>query len=122
VIHSILEKEQILALQNLVREVPVPDHVLRQAVELVTKTRPGTEHSSPFVDQYLGWGAGPRASQFLILGAKTRALSKGRYNVELEDLQALAVPVLRHRIVTNYAAEAEGISSVDVINRLLKSL
>jgi len=121
-IKSILEKEQILDLQKLVREVPVPDHVLKQAVELVTKTRPNTEHSTAFVNQYLGWGAGPRASQYIILGAKTRALSQGRYNVEIEDLKALAVPVLRHRIVTNYAAEAEGISTVDVVNKLLESL
>ena len=121
-IDSILEKDQILDLQKLVREVPVPDHVLNQAVKLVTMTRPGTENSSKFVNQYLGWGAGPRASQYIILGAKTRALSRGRYNVEIEDLHALAVPVLRHRIVTNYAAEAEGISTVDVINKLLESL
>ncbi|MGM0458859.1 MAG: AAA family ATPase [Bacteroidota bacterium] len=121
-IGSILEKEQILRLQDLVREVPVPDHVLEQAVKLVTRTRPGTEHSDAYVNQYLGWGAGPRASQYLILGGKTRALSRGRYNVELEDLHALAVPVLRHRIVTNYAAEAEGISTVDVIHKLLKDL
>lgn len=121
-IESILEKEQILNLQNLVREVPVPDHVLNQAVKLITMTRPGKDNSSEFVNQYLGWGAGPRASQYIILGAKTRALSRGRYNVETEDLHALAVPVLRHRIVTNYAAEAEGISTVDVIHKLLKSL
>lgn len=121
-IESILEKEQILELQNLVREIPVPDQVLEQAVELVTKSRPDTNGSPKFVDQYLGWGAGPRASQYLILGAKTRALSRGRYNVELEDIHALAVPVLRHRIVTNYAAEAEGISTVDVINKLIGSL
>ncbi|NBC26859.1 MAG: AAA domain-containing protein [Bacteroidetes bacterium] len=121
-IDSILEKKQILDLQHLVREVPVPDHVLNQAVQLVTMTRPGKNNSSDFVNQYLGWGAGPRASQYLIIGAKTRALSRGRYNVEIEDLHALAIPVLRHRIVTNYAAEAEGISTVDVINTLVDSL
>ncbi|REL38324.1 MoxR family ATPase [Rhodohalobacter sp. SW132] len=119
---SILDKTQILELQDLVRQVPVPDHVLKQAVKLVTMTRPGRDESSDFVNQYLGWGAGPRASQYIILGAKTRALSRGRYNVEMEDLKALAVPVLRHRIVTNYAAEAEGISTVDVIHKLLESL
>lgn len=121
-IDSILEKNQILDLQHLVREVPVPDHVLNQAVKLVTMTRPGKDNGSDFVNQYLGWGAGPRASQYLIIGAKTRALSRGRYNVEIEDLHALAIPVLRHRIVTNYAAEAEGISTVDVINTLVDSL
>lgn len=121
-IHSVLEKQQILDLQALVREVPVPDHVLEKTVKLVSQTRPGTEMAPDFINQYLSWGAGPRASQYLILGAKTRALSKGRYNVEIEDIKALAVPILRHRIVANYAAEAEGLSSVDIIHKLLKSL
>lgn len=121
-INSILEKEQILELQNLIREVPVPDKVLEKAVRLVTQTRPNTELSPKLVNEYLSWGAGPRASQYLILGAKTRALSEGRYNVELDDIKSLAIPVLRHRIVTNYAAEAEGLSTVDIINKLVKSL
>lgn len=121
-INSILEKDEILELQDLIREVPVPKQVLEKAVTLVTQTRPGTEMAPDFVNQYLSWGAGPRASQYLILGAKTRALSKGRYNVEMEDLRAIAVPVLRHRIVTNYAAEAEGLNTVTVIEKLLKSL
>lgn len=121
-INSILEKEQITDLQNLVRQVPVPDHILDKAVELVTKTRPGRDAVPDFVNNYLSWGAGPRASQYLILGAKTRALASGRFNVEMEDIEALAVPVLRHRIVANYAAEAEGLSTVDLINRLLKTL
>ena len=121
-INSILEKDQILELQNLIREVPVPDQVLEKAVRLVTQTRPNTELSPKLVNEYLSWGAGPRASQFLILGAKTRALSEGRYNVELSDIKSLAIPVLRHRIVTNYAAEAEGLSTVDIINKLVKTL
>ncbi|MEX2457140.1 MAG: MoxR family ATPase [Balneolaceae bacterium] len=121
-IDSILEKEEILELQNLIREVPVPKQVLEKAVTLVTQTRPGTEMAPDFVNQYLSWGAGPRASQYLILGAKTRALSKGRYNVEMEDLRAIAIPVLRHRIVTNYAAEAEGLTTVNIIEKLLKLL
>lgn len=121
-INSILEKEEILELQDLIREVPVPKQVLEKAVTLVTQTRPGTEMAPEFVNQYLSWGAGPRASQYLILGAKTRALSKGRYNVEMEDLHAIAVPVLRHRIVTNYAAEAEGLTTVTIIEKLLKLL
>lgn len=120
-IHSVLEKEQILDIQKMVREVPLPDHVLDKTVKLVTQSRPNTEHAPNFVNQYLSWGAGPRASQYLVLGAKTRALSKGRYNVEMEDIEALAVPVLRHRIVTNYAAEAEGLSTVDIIHKLLKN-
>lgn len=121
-IQSILNKEQIIEFQELVREVPLPDHVLNKTVKLVTQTRPNRADSTKFVDKYLSWGAGPRASQYLVLGAKTRALSMGRYNVEMEDIEALAVPVLRHRIVTNYAAEAEGLSSEDIIKQLLKNL
>lgn len=121
-IESVLEKDQIIDIQNLVREVPLPDHVLDKTVKLVTQSRPNTEHSPDFVDKYLSWGAGPRASQYLALGAKTRALSEGRYNVEMEDIEALAVPVLRHRIVTNYAAEAEGLTTVDIIHKLLKNI
>ncbi|MEX2435549.1 MAG: MoxR family ATPase [Balneolaceae bacterium] len=121
-IHSILEKDQIIDFQHLIRKVPVPDHVLSKTIKLVTQTRPDTDHSPDLVNKYLSWGAGPRASQYLILGAKTRALSKGRYNVDMEDIQALAVPVLRHRIVTNYAAEAEGLTTVDIIHKLVSNL
>jgi MoxR-like ATPase len=121
-IQSILDKSQILDFQKLVREVPVPSHVLDKTVKLVTMTRPGREQTPDFVNKYLSWGAGPRASQYLILGSKTRALSQGRYNVEPEDVESLAVPVLRHRIVTNYAAEAEGLGAVDIIQMLLKNL
>ncbi len=121
-IDSVLEKNQILEFQNLVREVPVPESVLDMAVHLVTMTRPGTSEAPEFVDKYLSWGAGPRASQYLILGAKTRALSRGRFNVTEKDIEALAVPVLRHRIVTNYAAEAEGIDTVNVIKKLIDAL
>lgn len=119
---SILEKDQIMELQQIVREVPLPDHVLDKTVKLVTQTRPDTSMAPDFVNKYVSWGAGPRASQFLVIGAKTRALSRGRYNVEMEDIEALAVPVLRHRVVTNYAAEAEGITTVDVIHKLLNQL
>ncbi len=121
-VNSVLEKEQILQIQSLVREVPLPEHVLHKTVKLVTQTRPKTQHSPDIVDKYLSWGAGPRASQYLALGAKTRALSQGRFNVEMEDIETLAVPVLRHRIVTNYAAEAEGLTTVDIINELVENL
>ncbi len=121
-IRSILEKEQILEIQEMVREVPLPENVLHKTVKLVNQTRPNTEIAPDYVNKYLSWGAGPRASQYLALGAKTRALSQGRFNVDLDDIKALAVPVLRHRIVTNYAAEAEGLTTVDIINRLLKNL
>ena len=121
-INQVLNGEQIIELQKLVREVPVPESVLQMAVKLVSMTRPRTEHSPDFVDKYLSWGAGPRASQFLILGGKTRALSRGRFNVTEEDIRALAVPVLRHRIVNNYAAEAEGFTTVKLIDQLLDQL
>ena len=121
-IESILEKEQIIEIQEMVREVPLPEHVLHKTVTLVSETRPENPRAPDFVKKYLSWGAGPRASQYLALGAKTRALSLGRYNVEMDDIHALAVPVLRHRIVTNYAAEAEGLNTVDIIQKLLKRL
>lgn len=121
-VQSVLEKEQIIEFQKLVREVPLPEHVLDKTVRLVTQTRPNTQGSPEFIDKYISWGAGPRASQYLVVGAKTRALSQGRYNVEMEDIEALAVPVLRHRIVTNYAAEAEGLGTVDIIKKLFKQL
>ncbi|MEX0779331.1 MAG: MoxR family ATPase [Balneolales bacterium] len=118
-LNAILDAGQIKEYQNLIREVPVPESVLNYAVKLVSMTRPNNGHSPEFIHKYMSWGAGPRASQYLILGGKTRALSKGRFNVTEEDIEALAIPVLRHRIVNNYAAEAEGISTVDLIKRLV---
>ncbi|MGN8226506.1 AAA family ATPase [Gracilimonas sp. BCB1] len=117
-IEALVTKEKIKELQALVREVPVPDNVLDYAVELVSKTRPGTDMAPDFVNKYMSWGAGPRASQFLILGGKARALSQGRYHVTEEDIKTLAIPVLRHRIVNNYAAEAEGYTTVKLIEML----
>lgn len=117
-IEALVTKEKIKELQNLVREVPVPDNVLDYVVELVSKTRPGTDMAPDYVNKYMSWGAGPRASQYLILGGKARALSQGRYNVTEEDIKVLAIPVLRHRIVNNYAAEAEGFTTVKLINML----
>lgn len=121
-INPVLNAEQIVELQDLVREVPVPDGVLNSAVELVTKTRPQSDIAPEFVKKYMSWGAGPRASQYLILGGKARALTRGRYNVSEEDVRALAKPVLRHRIVNNYAAEAEGLSHDKLIEMLLDEL
>jgi MoxR-like ATPase len=118
-IQPLLTKEKIQNLQSLVREVPVPDNVLDFAVELVSKTRPNTPIAPDYINKYMSWGAGPRASQYLILGGKARALSQGRYHVTEEDIKALAIPVLRHRIVNNYAAEAEGFTTVKLINMLL---
>ncbi len=118
-IEALVTKDRIKELQSLVREVPVPDNVLDYAVELVSKTRPNTNMAPDFVNKYMSWGAGPRASQFLILGGKARALSQGRYHVTEEDIRVLAIPVLRHRIVNNYAAEAEGYTTVKLINMLI---
>ncbi len=120
-IQALISKEKIKELQDLVREVPVPESVLDYAVELVSKTRPNTPMAPDFINKYMSWGAGPRASQYLILGGKARALSQGRYHVTEEDITALAIPVLRHRIVNNYAAEAEGFTTVKLINMLTKN-
>ncbi|RNC85372.1 MAG: MoxR family ATPase [Balneola sp.] len=115
----ILTREEIEELQSLVLEVPVPESVLDYTVKLVGMTRPNSDLAPDYIKKYMSWGAGPRASQYLILGGKARALSQGRYNVTEEDIKALAVPVLRHRIVNNYAAEAEGHTVVSLINLLL---
>lgn len=119
-IKPLLNAAQIIELQNLTRRVPVSDHLVKYAVELVRKTRPNNEGSPDFVNQWLTWGAGPRASQFLIIGAKTRAILDGRPTPEIEDVKAMTKPVLRHRLVTSFNAAAEGITSVDVIDRLMK--
>jgi MoxR-like ATPase len=121
-INAVLNAEQIVELQDLVRQVPVPDGVLKSAVELVTKSRPQSEIAPEFIQKYMSWGAGPRASQYLVLGGKARALSRGRYNVSEDDIRALAKPVLRHRIVNNYAAEAEGLTADKLIEMLLDEM
>ncbi|NGP89083.1 AAA family ATPase [Fodinibius halophilus] len=121
-IEAVLDIEQVIELQDLVRKVPVPEGVLASAVELVTKTRPQSDIAPDFIKKYMSWGAGPRASQFLVLGGKARALTRGRYNVTEEDIRALAKPVLRHRIVNNYAAEAEGLSADKLIEMLLEEM
>lgn len=118
-LNSILEKSKIKELQSLVREVPVPESVLEYTVKLVGMTRPDSDMAPEYIKKYMSWGAGPRASQYLILGGKARALSEGRYNVTEDDIRTLAIPVLRHRIVNNYAAEAEGYTTVKLIERLL---
>ncbi len=117
----ILPAAEILKLQNLVRRVPVADHVVDYAVSLVRRTRPNEEGCPDFVREWISWGAGPRASQYLILGAKTRAILDGRPTPEVEDVKAVAKPVLRHRIVTNFNAEAENVTAVDIVQRLLET-
>ncbi len=117
---EIMSKEDLLRFQQLVRQTPVADNVIEYAVSLVGKTRPGRAGAPDFVTNYLSYGAGPRASQYLILGAKALALLDGRLTPLVSDVNRIAVPVLRHRIVPNFNAEAEGISTVDLINRLLQ--
>ncbi|MBX2964740.1 MAG: MoxR family ATPase [Cyclobacteriaceae bacterium] len=118
-VNKILSAEEILEYQHLVRRVPVPDNVIEYAVRLANKTRPHTAGASPMANDYLEWGAGPRASQFLILGAKCNALLNGKYSPDIEDVRAIAKPVLRHRIVRNFKAEAEGITIDALIEKLM---
>jgi MoxR-like ATPase len=118
-VNKVLTGEEISAFQHLVRRVPVPDNVIEYAVALSNKTRPGTTGASPIAGEYLEWGAGPRASQYLVLGAKCNALLNGKYSPDIEDVQAIAKPVMRHRIVRNFKAEAEGISVDQIIERLI---
>lgn len=118
-ITSVLSAEEITYFQHLVKRVPVADNVLRYAVTLTAKTRPQGEHATDVVKQYVSWGAGPRASQYLILGAKTHALINGKFAPDIEDVQAVALPILRHRIVPNYKAEAEGYNVTRIIKTLL---
>jgi MoxR-like ATPase len=118
-VNKSLTAEEIMEYQHLVRRVPVPDNVIEYAVRLANKTRPGTTGASPTANEYLEWGAGPRASQFLILGAKCNALLNGKYSPDMEDVRAIAKPVLRHRMVRNFKAEAEGITIDGLIEKLL---
>jgi MoxR-like ATPase len=119
-IETVLTGPEILELQRIVRQVPVTDHVVDYALALVRQTRVGEEGAPEFVNEWLSWGAGPRAVQYLLLGAKARALLHGRVHVSTDDIQALAPPVLRHRIVTNFSAESDGIRPDDVIQRLIE--
>jgi MoxR-like ATPase len=120
-IAATLSGEQILELQTIVRRVPVADHVIRYALDLVRRTRSSATDAPDFIRSYVQWGAGPRASQYLILGAKARAVLHGRYFAGCEDVRAVAGPVLRHRILTNFNAEAEGIKPDEIVRRLIES-
>jgi len=117
-VNKVLTAEEIVAFQHLVRRVPIADNVVEYAVKLSHLTRPGVNGSAN-ANQFLEWGAGPRASQFLVLGAKCNALLNGKYSPDIEDVQALARPVLRHRIVRNFKAEAEGVTVDGIIDKLL---
>jgi len=118
----VLDGNRIRELQEIVRRVPVSDRVIRYAVSIAEATRPGREKSAEIVNDYITWGAGPRASQYLILGAKARAVLQGRFYVACEDIRALAFAVLRHRILLNFSAEAEGITADTIIDKLLKAV
>ena len=117
-LRHVLSGEDILFFQNLVRKIPISDNVLEYAVQLTGKTRPNTERAGKNVNEYISWGAGPRASQYLVLGAKCHAAIHGKYSPDIADVQAIAKYVLRHRIVRNYKAEAEGITEEHVIEGL----
>jgi MoxR-like ATPase len=121
-LEQVLDAAKVIALQDLVRRVPVPDHLYELAVDLVRRTRPGGSEAPAWLKPLVGWGAGPRAAQYLILGAKTRAALRGSYVVRLEDVMAVADPVLRHRVVTTFTAESEGLTSRDVTRRLVEEL
>jgi MoxR-like ATPase len=121
-LNKIVSTEEIIEYQNLIRKVPVADNVIEFAVRAVNKTRPGNENSPQFVKNWISWGAGPRASQYLILAAKTRAVTQGRFSPNIEDVKTAMIPTLRHRIITNFSAEADGINSVEVIKKLLGEL
>jgi MoxR-like ATPase len=118
-LERVLKAEEIIELQQLVRRVPVPRHVVDYAVRLARTTRPGESEIPGFIKDWVSWGAGPRASQYLVLGAKTRSILRGRYSPDCEDVREVARPVLRHRIITNFNAEADGITTIDIIDRLL---
>ncbi|MBM3435887.1 MAG: AAA family ATPase [Bacteroidetes bacterium] len=115
----VLSADEIKYFQNLILKIPVPDNVYQYAVQLASRTRPGNNGSHEWADNYLTWGAGPRASQYLIIGAKCHAALHGKYSPDIEDIKAVADTVLRHRIILNYKAEAEGIKVQDIINKLL---
>jgi MoxR-like ATPase len=119
---TILNAQEIIQFQDLVRKVPVADNVIAYAVQLVTVTRPNTNGAPDFVRNWLSWGAGPRASQFLILGAKVKALLDGRHTPDIDDVRAMAGPVLRHRIVTNFNAEADGVAPIEIVRKLLDTV
>jgi MoxR-like ATPase len=118
-VSPVLSGEEILSYQKLIRRMPVAENVLNYAVNLASKTRPGREKATEEVNKYISWGAGPRASQFLVVGAKVHAALAGKYSPDIEDVQAVALPILRHRIVPNYKAEADGVTVETLISNLV---
>ena len=119
---AVLGREEILSLQDLVRRVPVARHISRYVARFVRSTRPHEPYAPEFVKEWVSWGAGPRACLFLIIGAKARAVLRGRYTVSMEDIQALALPVMRHRMGLNFAAQSEGVDTDEIVSRLLEAV
>jgi len=118
----LLDGEKVMRFQSLVRRIPVPDHIFHFAVDLVRRTRPGSPEAPSWITPYVGWGAGPRAVQYLILGARARAALTGSYMVRQEDIVAVAEPVLRHRLIKTFTAESEGVTCRSIIARLVDEL
>lgn len=116
---NVVDTNELIKYQDLVRKVPVADNVIEFAVKIVNNSRPSNESSPKFIKELVRWGAGPRASQYLILAAKTKAVLEGRFTPNIDDVKTALIPVLRHRIINNFNAEAEGISTIDIINRLI---
>lgn len=121
-LNRLITGDKILAFQQLVRRVPVPEHLYEYAVNIVRRTRPNQSESPQWVKDTVGWGAGPRAVQYLILGAKSRAALRGAYMASLEDLEAVAAPVLTHRVITNFSAESQGMTSKKIVQRLVQEM
>ena len=118
-LEKVVSAEEILYFQELIRRIPISDNVLQYAVTLATKTRPSTAAATKEVNSYLSWGAGPRASQYLVVGAKCHAALNGKFSPDIEDVKAVALPILRHRLVRNYRAEADGVSIEKIVNELV---
>ena len=118
-INTLFDAEEIIEVQHLIRRIPVPDNVIDYAVRLVSRTRPGQEDATDFVKNYIDWGAGPRASQNLVLAAKAHAAIHGKFSPDIEDVKAVSLGILRHRILKNYKAEAEGLTEEKIITELL---
>jgi MoxR-like ATPase len=118
-VNPVISGEEIVFYQQLIRKMPVTDNVIEYAVKLVSKTRPGGENAPEMINQFLSWGAGPRASQNLVVAAKCHAALNGKYSPDIEDIKAVAVPILRHRIVRNYKAEAEGYTVEKIVDSIL---
>ena len=122
VLDPVITKSEIASYQDLVRRVPASDNVVEYAVRLVSATRPSSDSAPDFIKQSVDWGAGPRASQYLVLGAKAKAILDGRPSPNITDVQSLALPILRHRVLPNFNAEAEGLKVEDILNQLIDTL